>query len=142
MSGKNGNEQDKENRIVDDKIIIGNQDEGGEWETVKPRTRSRISPMNSQLENLRAKSTHSLIDKLDLKRSSSFNGNIQPTTKKNAKETRMNSGLASKSIELRNDSIKTSSSSINPVTCSEKSSKNYSRERFQIPSSAVSMPSA
>ena len=141
LSGKNGNEQDKENRIVDDKIIIGNQDEGGEWETVKPRTRSRISPINSQLENSRAKSTHSLTDKLDLKRSSSFNGNTQPTTKKDAKGTRMNNGLVSKGIELRNDSIKTSSSSINPVTCSEKSSKHYSRERFQIPSSAVSMPS-
>ena len=114
-------EQDKSNKGDEDKNSLATQDEGGEWETVKPRTRSRISPINSQLAKSRTTSTHSLKGDNLFKRSSSFNGNVEETSKKDFKGSRSNNISTIKKIN--------------------KSSKQYSKDRFLIPSSATSMPS-
>ena len=134
-------EQDKFNKGDEEKNTPGTQDEGGEWETVKPRTRSRISPINSQLAKSRTTSTHSLKGDNLLKRSTSFNGNVEETSKKDLKGSRSSNISATRKIETRNESTKSYIVSTSLAGSLGKSSRQYSKDRFLIPSSATSMPS-
>ena len=107
------------------------QDEG-EWETVKPRTRSRISPINSALGKPRVGTISKAKVSDDLKRSSSFTGEKIDPSKGNAiKGNRTTTGgRRHRTLEEQPDKASHGTSS-----------QRKTKKRFEMPSSAVSMPS-
>ena len=141
LSSNNIKEQEKSSKFDDEKTASNNQDDGGEWETVKPRTRSRISPINSQLAASRKLSTHSLKCGQDLKRSSSFNGHALQNVNKNPSSDTLSNTPTMKKVESTTEECGKSCANSLISGLAGRSSKQYSKERFVIPSSAVSMPS-
>ena len=140
LSTNNIKDQEKLSKFEDEKTASNNQDEGGEWETVRPRTRSRISPINSQLAASRKSSKHSLKCGQDLKRSSSFNGHAVQNMNKHPSNDTLSNTPTMKKVESTEESGKSWANSTTSGL-SGRSSKQYCKERFVTPSSAVSMPS-
>ena len=137
ISMKNASHEQDFPTNVEDRSISGNQDDGGEWETVRPRTRSKVSPLNSQFVKTRSSLSNSSKGGSELKRSSSFNDsgavNISQKGKKIIDKTIASNNVTT-NISNKNNSSQNAGRSV-------KASKQYIKERFQLPSSAVSMPS-
>ena len=82
LSGKNANVSSSLHYQDEEGSAISIQDEGGEWETVKPRTRSRLSPITSQVGKSRIIAPTSAVKGgQELKRSSSFTGDKTESSK-------------------------------------------------------------
>lgn len=139
ISTKNASHEQNCSNNIEEKSLPGNQDEGGEWETVRPRTRSRISPINSQVMKSRASLSTSNRVSSELKRSSSFNESTAESImlRKEKKVSNKNTGSSNTAINHSKQITKTNQN----VGLGGKASKQYNKDRFQLPSSAVSMPS-
>ena len=122
---------------IEDRSISGNQDDGGEWETVRPRTRSKVSPLNSQFVKTRSSMSNLSKGGSELKRSSSFNDSGTENTSQKGKKI-IDKTIASNNVKTN---ISNKNNSNQNAGRSVKASKQYIKERFQLPSSAVSMPS-
>ena len=140
ISMKNSSNEQELSHNVEEKPLPVNQDEGGEWETVRPRTRSRISPINSQLAKSRTSLSNSTSGSQELRRSSSFNDSTAEKINSDSQNKYFNKNIGRNNVATNNITNR-ANNSMPRSGSTGKQSRQFCKERYQLPSSAVSMPS-